>query len=165
MHDGLGVANFILDYADEKGIEITNLSLQKITYFCHVWYLVKTGRPLIRHQFEAWEYGPVLPYLYRAFSKFGDQIITGRATQLDPKTGKQTISKVGMNDDEGRTLRDIIAFYSQLNSGQLVEQSHIPDGPWHKAWYHQSKVNPGMKINNDTILDFYSSHQPGYILQ
>ena len=69
-HDGRAIANFILDYCDSRGSRVTNLALLKLVYFCHVWSLIKLGRPLVRHKFEAWELGPVLPYLYRAFKKF-----------------------------------------------------------------------------------------------
>jgi len=47
MRDGREVANYVLDYADESGVSVTNLSLQKITYFCHVWFLISANKPLI----------------------------------------------------------------------------------------------------------------------
>jgi uncharacterized phage-associated protein len=57
--------------ADERpGPEGQNLTVQKIVYFCNVWSLIELGRPLIRHKFEAWEFGPVLPYLYREFKNY-----------------------------------------------------------------------------------------------
>ena len=34
-HDGRAIANFILDAADRDGRAISNLSLQKLVYFCH----------------------------------------------------------------------------------------------------------------------------------
>lgn len=165
MHDGREVANYILDYADDNGIVVTNLSLQKITYFCHTWYLISTQKPLIRHQFEAWEYGPVLPYLYRIFSSFEEKKITSRATQLDAKTGKEIVAKIDIEENEETILKNIVSFYSQLSATQLVDQSHIPDGPWHKVWHHESKVNPGMQISNEAILNFYSVKNRPYTLQ
>ena len=69
-YDGRSIANFVLDFCERNGRTVTNLSLQKIVYFCHVWSLIELGKPLIRHKFEAWEYGPVLPYLYREFKGF-----------------------------------------------------------------------------------------------
>ena len=66
-HDGRAVANFVLDHTDRLGASLTNLSLQKLVYFCHVWSLIGLHKPLIRHSFEAWECGPVLQYLYREF--------------------------------------------------------------------------------------------------
>ena len=165
MSDGKEVANFILDYADNNGISITNLSLQKITYFCHVWYLITTNKPLIKQNFEAWEFGPVLPYLYRDFKNYGDQKITSRATKLDPRTGNRIVAKINLNSDEEEILRRIVSLYSRLTPSQLVDQSHAVDGPWHKVWNHETKVNPGMQINNESIVEFYTSKDRPYTLQ
>lgn len=165
MHDGREVANYVLDYADESGISVTNLGLQKITYFCHVWFLVSAGRPLIKQNFEAWEFGPVLPYLYRFFKEFGDQNITTRATKLDPKTGNKVIAIINMDKDEEDLLESVVSFYSRLSVNQLVEQSHVSGGPWHEVWHHEEKVNPGMQIKNQEILNFYTSENRLHTLQ
>jgi len=165
MRNGLEVANYILDYADENGISVTNLGLQKIIYFCHVWFLVTTKKPLIKHNFEAWEFGPVLPYLYRFFKDFGEKKITTRATKLDPNTGKKVIAIINMNKGEEILLKSIVSFYSRLSVNQLVEQSHVSGGPWHQVWHHEKNVNPGMQISNQAILYFYTSKEWLYTLQ
>lgn len=53
--DGRAIANFVLDYCEKHARPVTNLSLQKIIYFCHVWSLVKLQKPLVKQQFEAWQ--------------------------------------------------------------------------------------------------------------
>ncbi len=165
MRDGREVANYILDYTDKNEIPVTNLALQKITYFCHVWFLVVANKPLIKQKFEAWEFGPVLPYLYSCFKEFGGQRITNRATRLDPNTGNKVIAKINLDRAEERLLENIVSFYSRLSAIQLVEQSHVSGGPWHEAWHHYAKVNPGMLISNQVILDFYTAKDRPYTLQ
>ena len=165
MHDGREVANFILDVAEESKLSLTNISLQKIMYFCHVWFLVSTGKPLIRHSFEAWEYGPVLPYIYRYFSNFEDKKLTSRITKIDMSTGNKIKASINVSDQEKSLIRNIINFYSQLSARQLVELSHTPGGPWDNVWNYKEKINPGMKISNEEILEFYSSEQRPHILQ
>ncbi|MFV1985066.1 MAG: Panacea domain-containing protein [Thiohalomonadales bacterium] len=165
MHDGREVANYILDYADENGISVTNLGLQKITYFCHVWFLISANKPLIKQNFEAWKFGPVLPYLYRFFMEFGDQKITSRVTKLDSKTGNKIIARIDMDKDEESLLEKIVSFYSRLSVNQLVEQSHVSGGPWYEVWHHEAKVNPGMQISNQAILNFHTSNKMPYTLQ
>src|ERR1700751_4482366 len=90
-YDGRGIANFVLDFCEGQGRGVTNLALQKLVYFCHVWSLIELRRPLVRHKFEAWEFGPVLPYLYREFNSFDRTPILGRATRIDPTDGKHRI--------------------------------------------------------------------------
>lgn len=165
MYDGREVANYVLDYADEVGINVTNLELQKITYFCHVWYLINTNKPLIKHNFEAWEYGPVLPYLYRSFKSFENRGITCRATKLDFETGNHIIAKLDIESKEKSLLRSIVSFYSQRSPAQLVDLSHIEGGPWYSVWYHEKKVNPGMQINNEDIINFYTSKDKPFSLE
>lgn len=165
MHDGREVANFILDYAEKNSIVVTNLALQKIIYFCHAWFLVSANKPLIKQNFEAWEFGPVLPYLYRSFKGFGENKITARATKLDPKTGDKIIAKVDMEKSEESLLEDIVSFYSRLSASQLVEQSHVLGGPWYEVWHYEEKINPGMQISNQAILSFYTSKERPYTLQ
>lgn len=154
--DGREIANFVLDYCETNGINVTNLSLQKIVYFCHVWSLIKLGRPLIRHKFEAWQFGPVLQYLYREFKDFEETPITKRARKLDVITGEMAIAEYDFDQATETLLRNVVGFYSRLSAGHLVEISHVAGGPWETAWNHVSSTNPGMQINDDEILKFYS---------
>jgi len=164
-YDGRAVANFVLDYCDSRGRVVTNLALQKIVYFCHVWSLIELGRPLIRHKFEAWEFGPVLPYLYREFRDYDRRPIVGRATQLDPTDGKHRVVAYYFDPETDSLLNRITGFYSQLRAGDLVELGHAQGGPWHAVWNHGGTVNPGMKIDDAKIVEFYSKAARPFSIQ
>lgn len=164
-HDGRAIANFILDYCDSRGRRVTNLALQKLVYFCHVWSLIAIGSPLVRHKFEAWEFGPVLPYLYRSFKNYDRSPVVGRATQIDPVDGKQRVVEYNFNSELDSLLREIVEFYSRLSAGTLVELSHAEGGPWHSVWNHAGTVNPGMKIDDASIVEFYSKVSPPFSIQ
>jgi len=154
--DGRAVANFILDYCEEGGIAVTNLSLQKLMYFCHVWSLVRLKQPLVKQSFEAWEFGPVLPFLYREFKNFDRNPITTRCQKKNFATGELEVVEKFKDPSVSAFLREILLFYSRLSSGQLVELSHVENGPWHKVWFHDGSIHPGMKIRDKDILSFYS---------
>lgn len=66
-YDGRAIANFVLDYCDQKGRSVTHLALQKLVYFCHVWSLVHFKQPLVKHKFEAWERLKCFQCLRRGF--------------------------------------------------------------------------------------------------
>jgi uncharacterized phage-associated protein len=155
-YDGRAIANFVLDFCDSRGRSVTNLALQKIVYFCHVWSLIKLHRPLVRHKFEAWEFGPVLPYLYREFKNYDRSPIVGRATQIDPTDGKHRIVEYDFDSETDLLLNQIVEFYSRLRAGDLVELSHAEGGPWYSVWHHGGSVNPGMKIEDTKMVEFYS---------
>lgn len=155
-YDGRAIANFLLDFCDSRCRSVTNLALQKVLYFCHVWSLIELGRPLIRHKFEAWEFGPVLPYLYREFRSFDRSPIVGRAMRIDPRDGMRRVVAYDFDHKTDSLLHEIAGFYSRLRAGDLVELSHAEGGPWHSVWNHSGSVNPGMKIDDEKIIEFYS---------
>jgi uncharacterized phage-associated protein len=164
-YDGRAVANFVLDFCDDRSVGVTNLALQKIVYFSHVWSLVRLKRPLVRHKFEAWEYGPVLPYLYREFRSFDRVPIKGRATQIDPSTGVRRVVPYCFAADMNAQLQEIVAFYSRVRASDLVKLSHVVGGPWYRVWNHGGNINPGMKIDDASIAEFYSRVPSPYSLQ
>ena len=164
-YDGRAVANFILDFCEENNRSITHLSLQKISFFCHAWYLVNFDKPLIKHEFEAWKHGPVLQYLYREFRKYDKDPIDGRATGINTLTGRR--EKVGYNFSlmESDFLYKCVDFYSRLNASQLVELSHASNGPWDNVWNHSKSINPGMLIKNEEIKRYYSELESSFVIQ
>lgn len=163
--DGRAIANFVLDLCAANRREITNLSLQKIIYFCHVWSLIKLERPLIRHNFEAWQYGPVLQYVYREFKAFESEPITIRAMCLDPMTGNENVAACEFDSSTRALLERVVDFYSRLTASDLVQLTHVEGGPWDSVWNHDGNVNPGMKIDNDSIRKYYSKIGSPYTLQ
>lgn len=156
MHDGRAIANFILDTCEAQGRELTHLSLQKLVFFCHAWTLVKIGNPLVKHQFEAWKFGPVLQYLYRDFKANDKSAITARATKLDSHTGERVIVSYELDEPTKELLELVIGFYGRLKPGTLVELSHVEGGPWYEAWNYAGQVNPGMTISDEAIFNYYA---------
>lgn len=165
VYDGRAVANFVLDVCEEQGRSVSNLSMQKIVFFCHVWSLIKLYRPLVKHTFEAWEHGPVLQYLYREFKEFDDKPIRKRAHRMSPLTGGLEMVPHDFDEPTLSLLRGVVNFYSRLRPYDLVEISHVQGGPWHCTWHHQGSTNPGMRIENDAISAFYSKAPPPFSLQ
>jgi uncharacterized phage-associated protein len=164
-HDGRAIANFVLDQCEARGRAVTHLSLQKLVYFCHVWSLIQLSRPLVRHKFEAWEFGPVLPYLYREFKAFDRAPIIGRATGIDPADGSQRVVGYHLDRETDSLLTRIVDFYGRMRASDLVELSHAEGGPWYSAWQHGGAVNPGMKIDDKKIVEFYSKASRPFPIQ
>lgn len=155
--DGRAIANFVLDQCASKHRALTQLSLQKIVYFCHVWSLIKLDKPLVKHTFEAWEFGPVLPYLYRDFKSFEDRPIDRKAFGLNVVTGVKDIVEYDLDAETRELLESVVDFYSQLSAADLVRMSHVEGSPWDQVWNHPGRANPGMRIEDSKIVDFYSN--------
>lgn len=158
-YDGRAVANFVLDQCDAVGVGVSHLALQKIIYFCHVWSLIELGQPLVRQSFEAWEHGPVLQYIYREFKRFGSARVCGRACQVNPRNGQLEVVSCAFAEPTRDLLSRVVAIYSRFSASTLRELSHAPGGPWDRVWHHRGKINPGMRIDNRDIQQFYSRMQ------
>lgn len=158
-HDPRSVANFVLDVASDLGLPVSNLALNKIAYFLHGNYLAKFNEPLIDAKIEAWEFGPVFREVYHEFKGFKADTITARAKRINLDTGEKEIFPWRFSPDETALLRDLAETYLRIKPGKLVDISHVRDGPWHQAWFHDDTVNPGMEISDLAIRSFFAKQQ------
>lgn len=159
-HDPRAVANLMLDEADRRGLRITNLALQKLLYFAHGIYLTKEKCPLVSGYFEAWQYGPVHPAVYRAFKSSGSGPISTRAVAKDPLTGETRELSKPTDMVVIDLVSDVTKSYGHLSPGRLVDLSHAKDSPWSavvdKA---RTEVAFGMRIPDNMILERFRHHK------
>lgn len=133
--EAMNVANYIIDNWSDK-FEITNLKLNKLVYYSQVESLRKYNHPLFDDIVEAWQYGPVEPAVYRAFS------LNGRS-RIRKSTGP------AMLDETSKKLVDsVMNRLGMLSAFDLVTLSHKPDGAWAKV-YSPDRDNP---ITPEAIL-------------
>jgi uncharacterized phage-associated protein len=119
------------------------MSLLKLCYIAHGWRLEITGEPLFPNDIQAWQYGPVIPEVYRAFRGQGVQVTNEVPVPGNPITPE---------DDE--FLEQIYNIYGNLSAFQLSDLTHVPGGPWDIA----SKVGGNYaQIPNDLIKQHYQT--------
>jgi len=151
--DAKGLANLLLDWADECHISITPMKLQKLAYYCHAEFLLATGHALIAQEFEAWDYGPVIPGIFHEFKVFGSDPITSRASGFDPVSAQRKIARPAQLGGFERLVREAFDFYAKYSASALSRMSHVQDGPWSEALVQfQRGKNAGRKITNALIL-------------
>lgn len=151
-YDGRAVANVLLDLADELGLSLTHMSLHKIAYFAHGWRLAEVGEPLVRQQFEAWAYGPVLRSVYDAFKIAGRAKITTRAGGFDPVARVSFIVKADFSTEDRAFLRAVLGAYGRYSAVQLSAVTHLPGGAWDQVWNApDGRITLGMRIQNEAI--------------
>lgn len=152
-YDPRSIANALLDIAQEAGIELTNLTLNKIIYFVHTDCMLQKAERLSSLTFEAWQYGPVLPIIYHQFKEHNRRPITNRATKLDPESGQRLVVEYHDLSDKLPFIKERFFEYAKLSASALVELSHEPGGAWHKVW-NGTVDSIGMKITDDLILGY-----------
>ncbi|WP_422383244.1 Panacea domain-containing protein [Roseibium album] len=124
--------------------QLSNLELQKYVYLAHMMYAgTYDGENLVADEpFQAWDYGPVSPSLYRQLRGFGaanvPMIMLRSATPLDPEA-------MGVVERVWNTLHN-------ATPGQLVAITHDQRGAWHSVYQPGVK---GIQIPQSEILNEY----------
>lgn len=162
-HDARAVANFLLDYASTEHRPLTCMALLKIIYFAHGWHLAHTQNPLVRNEFEAWEYGPVVRVVYDCFRAHEDKPIKTRAMRFEPQSNSRVEASAAFTDEEADLLRTVFKAYAWLDAFKLSEITHASGSPWDQVWNApHRKVTMGMRIANEDIRQHFmrSEHWP-----
>lgn len=126
----------------DSGWSLSNLKLQKLLYLAHMVHLGRTESPLIDGHFEAWDYGPVQPDVYRLVRAFGREPISDVFHQF-PDVPEGT---------EGDTLDEILRTFGHAKPGQLVAMTHQNHGAWAD---HYLPGKRGTRIPDTAILEEY----------
>lgn len=147
------VANYMLDVADSREFELTNLSLQKLLFFAHAISLVECQFKLVSGYFEAWQYGPVHPTVYEAFKAAGANSIKFRAQGFDPVTRKGTPLGELTHREAKQVCERVIVQFGRMTAGRLVDIAHAKGGAWdHVVESAETGANLGLRIPNEVIV-------------
>lgn len=128
-YDARQIVNWFIMRAAREGKSLSIMSLLKLAYIAHGWYLEITGRPLFKNRVEAWQYGPVIPDVYKTFRPQG--VTTASPHPAYPPN-------VSAQDEQ--FLEQIYGIYGNMSPFRLSELTHEPGGPWETArkwggWY------------------------------
>lgn len=135
------VAKYIINYCYSKKLPISNLKLQKLLYFVQAQFLVKKDYPCFPEEIEAWDFGPVVPEIYRIYKKYGSSNL--------PKSQDFILESVSENDRI--LINSIIDKCALYSATQLVTITHNQT-PWLRAYQpYQSNI-----ITKQSIKDYFS---------
>ena len=123
---------------------MTHKKLQKLLYFSYGIYLVEYNKNeleindvLFENHFEAWAHGPVDPYVYSIFKKFGVSLIS--IEENDSSLLSEKVIKI---------LEKTMDMYSLYSADELEEITHL-QSPWKNARGNLRPFEP----SNSRILD------------
>ncbi|GAB7228655.1 hypothetical protein VrSk94_23430 [Vibrio rotiferianus] len=114
------VAKLLISWQDLDNSDLSNLKLQKLTWYCQGFFSAITGRPLFDDDFEAWEHGPVIPSLYREFKDFGRNPI-----ELD--VSKDIERK--FTEEELDIIDEVYEVFGKYSAWKLRNMTH-DEKPW-----------------------------------
>jgi uncharacterized phage-associated protein len=137
------VANAFLKLAKEEQKGLTNMQLQKLVYIAHGFCLAMLSRPLFFNNVHAFEWGPVIPKLYKQLRKYGSGIITEEISTID----EPILSAA----PEMAVIRGVWGSYGNFTGAKLSSITHQEGTPWSLTW---KSIQFGV-IENDLIASHY----------
>lgn len=150
----LAIANYFIDRAHMDGQTIDQMKLQKLVYLAHGWHLAIYGEPLIAEKVEAWQYGPVIPSLWREFTRYGSGPILENGTET--QFGKISVPSVPPEDKQTLALlRTVWQVYSEYSGIQLSKMTHEQNSPWDKSYRRGRR--PRLKMDDGQIREHFKS--------
>ncbi len=125
---------FVGDNNEREGI--TNLKLQKVLYFVQAYSLSKLGKSLFTDKIEAWEYGPVVPSVYRKYKE----------KKSDPIISEE--DKSSLSEEDKEIVQKVWNTFGGYSASRLVDITHA-----HTPWKQASKST--IKLISDKALKEY----------
>ena len=116
MYLALEIAKYIIDKFTKVNCPISNLQLQKILYYIQREFL-QQGEIAFPEEIEAWQFGPVVPEVYRQYCGFGALPIRMRYM-------------VRIELDDIRMINPIIEKKRILNPWDMVSDTHSSGKAW-----------------------------------
>ena len=143
--DSRVIANWFIRRArGDHGRALTPMQLQKLVYFAHGWAMALHRDPLIRDEVQAWEFGPVIPSLYRALAQWGADPVTD---EIEAAPDQELMPY------EEEVLEEVYTAYAGYPAATLSALTHRRGTPWEKTFEPGSR---GRVIENDLIAEHFS---------
>jgi uncharacterized phage-associated protein len=146
------VADALLAFCNEHGDLMSNLKLQKLLYYCQGWYLGLNRKPLFGEKLEAWIHGPVVPEVYRSFSKFKHKPIESDLT-FESDQLREITSEVRGH------ITEVWSAYGGFSAYDLERLSH-QERPWLEARGGLAPDVPSNNLISEVVMtEFFSELQ------
>ena len=162
-YESKAIANYFLGLAERDGVPLSPMKIQKLVYFAHGWHLAIYDEPLIDETVEAWEFGPVVPTLYRDFKRFGNGPITEKATKVVLGGGDSWLKRTirievpQLYDSKIQVFLDVIwEKYKGFSAIQLSNLTHVSDSPWSLV-YKENVGRKGVDIPDPQIKAYFEA--------
>lgn len=141
MYQAKDVAAYIINKQVNEGYPINNLKLQKILYFVQAEFLVTKDEPCFNEVIKAWDFGPVIESVYKAYAVHGGNSIFSPI--------KSDFGYHIKNDD--RELIDGI-----LDEVKNCSVSYLTDVVHHQTPWIKGRNRLDRIITNESIEDFFA---------
>lgn len=155
MAKALDVAKYLVQLA-EREVEpepLTSMRLQKLLYYVQGWSLGLRQTAMFGEAIEAWQHGPVVPEVYRAFSAYQNNPITGFAD--DPCRSLTAADR--------ELIESVWAGYRKYSASGLRDMTHH-ETPWLESWSRNTPGGrDGIEISQFSMQQFFATRRRDHL--
>ena len=118
----ISVANSFLELASDEGKSLTNMQVQKLVYLAHGYCWALLGKPLFDHHVHAWQWGPVIPKLYKKLQRYGAGTVTEQIEDAEPS--------IPTGSEEYSVIKAVWKGFGHYTGPTLSRITHQDGSPW-----------------------------------
>lgn len=158
-YNAIDVARHVINYSNEKGYGISNLKLQKLLYFVQASFLGAYDKTCFEDAIEAWDFGPVVPSVYREYKQYGSSDIPTIKYYFSDAENHLSGWRISYEDNvlnkrDKEFVDYIVDGFAGYSAIDLVRVTHNQD-PWRNAY----KKSRNSIISIESIKEFYFGSQ------
>ncbi len=126
-HSALAIANAYVNIAKtDEGKKLTNMQLQKLVFIAHGYCLAfREGKPLYFEDTRAWQWGPVIPQLYKSLQEYGSDFVDKSI---------ETMDSLDEEDIKFAIVAAVYKNYGHYSGSKLSALTHQEGTPWSITW-------------------------------
>ena len=131
MYAAKQVARYIINKCSVEGVPVNNLKLQALLYFVWIEYRKHAHARLFHDKIFAWQFGPVVPEVYRDYCAYGGMDIDIRYSS----------DEIGITGEGVVVLDAALDKYRDYSVSRLVGMARAKGKPWYQVYGKQGGVN------------------------
>lgn len=158
IRNAIDVSRYIINECHKQNLSISNLKLQKLLYFAQGYSLALTDTPLFYNEIEAWDFGPVVPEVYREYKMFGANEIPVIDSYYDIDFDSEDfLSEIKFDDNifngnQKLIMNAVVKQFGKFTANDLVNMTH-KQSPWKDSY----KIDKN--ISKDKIKTFFNQYR------
>ena len=139
-------AYYLIKLFNDAKIPVTQLHVQKLMFLFEAYYMNIVGQPLYECNYQAWNFGPVAPQLYKRFKEYGSNAIV--LTDVELKEAES------IDDFKKKLMKQLFDAFKTLSAADLVKFTHAEGSPWKEAWDEKEYST----ISKEKMKDWFSKY-------
>lgn len=134
----LDVAKYIIN---ANILDMDNLKLQKLMYYCQGIHFCLSDKPLFDEEIEAWQYGPVVPCVYKKYKSY----------DLETISKVNNVENICLSNTEREAIDMTLSHYGLMSGVALINKTH-QESPWRSVFQAGKKH---IVISKDSIKKYF----------